>query len=155
MRNGIEALVEPRDKRLTGADIEVFWPVMQQCEVALERYSDKEPRAAQELWGHLVCASERIAADPSDGVEMTSAGAVRSTRNRHARRSWEFWAMSVALTRTVWSPSSQPSESLCDAHRRRGPFRPIERVPIALDAGQRVAAAPDHGGGCEPGIGTA
>ena len=41
-------------------EIELHWPVIEQCEHALKRHRKSHPKMAEELWGHLVGACENI-----------------------------------------------------------------------------------------------
>ncbi len=61
LRGALKPFLDLHNKRVTAKEIEDDWPVIQQCELALERYSEREPIMAQELWGHFVGASESIA----------------------------------------------------------------------------------------------
>ncbi len=41
-------------------EIQRHWPLIAQCERALQRYAKAQPKMAEELWGHLVAACESI-----------------------------------------------------------------------------------------------
>jgi hypothetical protein len=60
LREALKPFLDLHNKRAIIEEIEGHWPVIPQCEVALERYSEQESVMAQELWGHLVGASEKI-----------------------------------------------------------------------------------------------
>jgi len=61
LREALKPFLDLHNKRATDEEVEGGWPVIHQCELALEGYSRQGPIMARELWGHLVGAAEKIA----------------------------------------------------------------------------------------------
>src|SRR5439155_4567245 len=60
LREALKPFQELHNNKLEVNEIEHHWSVIQQCEAALARYSQQQPKMAQDLWGHLVSACESI-----------------------------------------------------------------------------------------------
>jgi hypothetical protein len=64
LREALKPFLDLRNKKELGVkEAERNWPIIQQCERALKRYTTQHPAMANELWGHLVSACDNIAGD--------------------------------------------------------------------------------------------
>jgi hypothetical protein len=62
LREALKPFLDLHNKKPVDAkEVERTWPVIEQCEYALEQYAAQQPEMAKELWGHLVGACENIA----------------------------------------------------------------------------------------------
>jgi hypothetical protein len=61
LRDALKPFLQRNNIQIDPKEAELRWPVIQQCESALERYGNDHPQMAAELWGHLVSACENIA----------------------------------------------------------------------------------------------
>jgi len=61
LREALKPLLGRENKNVQVKEFESHWPVIQQCEAALERHAEQHPKMAEELWGHLVSACETVA----------------------------------------------------------------------------------------------
>ena len=60
LQDELKPLVDHSKGTVDLAVIERNWPVIEQCELALAKYSIAQPKMAQQLWGYLVGACENI-----------------------------------------------------------------------------------------------
>lgn len=60
LQDALKPLVDHSKGTVDLAVIEHNWPVIEQCELALAKYSIDQPKMAQQLWGYLVGACENI-----------------------------------------------------------------------------------------------
>lgn len=60
LREALNPLLD-RNRKLDPQEVERRWPVIIQCERALEQHAVTDPKMATELWGYLVGASANIA----------------------------------------------------------------------------------------------
>lgn len=61
LRDELKLFTSDEAKKLDVREIAKRWPLIRQCEVALQRYRKSSPEMAQELWGYLVGACANIA----------------------------------------------------------------------------------------------
>jgi len=61
LRDALKPLLHHNNNQIDLKEAEIHWPLIQECEKALELYAQDQPSMAAELWGHLVSACENIA----------------------------------------------------------------------------------------------
>lgn len=62
LREALKPFLDLHNKKPVDVkEVERHWPVIEQCEQALEQYAAQQPEMTKELWGHLVGACENIA----------------------------------------------------------------------------------------------
>src|SRR5262249_12841904 len=61
LRESLKPFLELQNKEKKLEDLGRDWPVIQECEKAIKNHRSSDPGIAQELWGHLIGACEKIA----------------------------------------------------------------------------------------------
>ena len=60
LRDLLQPFLDIGGNKIDLKEIEYHWPVIEECECELKRFSNPRTKMAEELWGHLVLACEKI-----------------------------------------------------------------------------------------------